>query len=161
MGPATVSRPGNSLTMAVAISRAARALGCRSQERHHDESISLRDRSRTAQLSTRTDLRKTFISAAQLSPARGRSKGAPFPAPVKRCWGISTSPRKTAVRRSSSRLLVLRYYLALYLHGSGRARTRAGGRVKGRGRGGSLERWSTRASDRSPSACQQLLASSC
>ena len=40
MGPATVSPPRSSLCMAVAITRAARALGCRSQGRRHDESIS-------------------------------------------------------------------------------------------------------------------------
>jgi len=40
LGPATVSRPLSSLCMAVAIVRAACALGCRSQGRRHDESIS-------------------------------------------------------------------------------------------------------------------------
>jgi hypothetical protein len=40
MGSATVRRPRSSLSMAVAIARAARALGCRSQGRRHDESIS-------------------------------------------------------------------------------------------------------------------------
>jgi hypothetical protein len=40
MGPATVSPPRSSLSMAAAIARAARALGCRSQGSRHDESIS-------------------------------------------------------------------------------------------------------------------------
>jgi hypothetical protein len=40
MGPATVGRPRSSLSMAAAIARTARALGCRSQGSRHDESIS-------------------------------------------------------------------------------------------------------------------------
>src|SRR6266536_2915732 len=40
LATATICGPRNSFTMAVAIARAARALGCRSQVRRHDESIS-------------------------------------------------------------------------------------------------------------------------
>jgi len=38
---ATASRPRSSVTMAAAIAWAARALGCRSQGRRHDESMSI------------------------------------------------------------------------------------------------------------------------
>ena len=37
----TASRPRSSVTMAAAIAWAARALGCRSQGRRHDESMSI------------------------------------------------------------------------------------------------------------------------